>query len=94
MTAGTMADVQSEEREVLARHRRLERARAKAAKVAERAWRQRLREAARETRARHPRCRCDFRGVQTRQELTGMVGCCDPMFVCPRLDAVRRKMGF
>jgi hypothetical protein len=87
-----IAELRAEERaaaEALRRGRRLARA---AAEARERAWRARLAEELRATRAAYPRCRCDLRRGMTAEELRALAGCKDPYYVCPRLDRVRRHL--
>ena len=89
-----MNAVQMEEREAMRQHRHMERMRKAADTAAHRAYREKLRGVLAETRANHKRCRCNFTGVRDREGLVAMSGgCTDPYYVCPRLDAVRRRMG-
>jgi hypothetical protein len=93
------SDPRAEERAARARYRRgqrLARARAQAAK---RAWRHRLRTAIAESAKAHPSCRCELRANMTREELVDLgAGCTasrdvgDIGWVCPRLDAIRRRL--
>jgi hypothetical protein len=53
----------------------------------------RLLEAIEDTGIRYPLCNCDFSGVRGKDQLRHMRGCCDPQYVCPRLDNVRRSAG-
>lgn len=92
MTA-TATTPREEERAALERHRNLQRAQRAAATQRERDYARRVREAAADTRAAHPRCSCDFRGVRSREELVSMGAGCTAYYVCPRLDAVRRRLG-
>jgi hypothetical protein len=93
-SATTREAVAAEERAAVQQHRNLTRAQRAAARARERDYRERLRRAIRDFRHLNSRCRCDFTGVKSREDLTAMSGgCTDPNYVCPRLDAVRRKMG-
>lgn len=84
---------QEEERRARKQHRDLERARRAAKAKREREYREKLRGVVRDTRAKHPRCKCNFHGVKSADELRKMgSGCTDPNYTCPRLVAVRAKM--
>jgi hypothetical protein len=90
--------VRAEERATIARHRQLDRARARAITQAERTFRNRVRTLAAELRHLNPHCRCDLRGVHNSRELRALDGGCTtlrdgPGWVCPLLDAIRRRMG-
>jgi hypothetical protein len=88
------ATIAEEERAARKKHRDLEKARRHAATARERDYRARLRAAVGESKHLNPRCHCDFTGVTSRAGLVALGGgCTDPYFVCPRLDAVRRRMG-
>ena len=83
-----------EERAARRQHRTLERAQRASRAALARRWREQLREAVRATRSSNPSCRCHLAGVRTREDLAGLEGGCTmPLFACPRLDAVRRRMG-
>ena len=91
---GQMAlDPREEERQAREHLRRVQKAQRAAAQQRESEYARRLREAATETRAAHPRCRCDFRGVRSRDALREMGAGCTEFYVCPRLEGVRRRMG-
>jgi hypothetical protein len=92
--ADRRAALVAEEREARERHRRLERARRARAAAVERERRQRLAAAIAETLKRWPGCRCELRTAMTSRELRDLGGgCTHPLWVCPRLDAVRRRVG-
>lgn len=47
-----------------------------------------------QARQRGEACSCDLHAGMTVDELRGLgAGCCDPLFVCPVLDRVRRRVG-
>lgn len=82
-----------EEREALTQHRHMARMRRAADTAAQRAYRDRLAEAVRSTKDTWRRCRCEFRGIRSADELRALEGGCTmPSYCCPRLDAVRRRM--
>lgn len=82
-----------EERAARERERNLARARAAAAQQRETDTARKIRELAADLRNKHPTCRCEFRGVRTREQLRELgAGCTDPLHACPRLDAIRRML--
>lgn len=70
-----------------------ERARKAAAQTVERERRSKLTGVIRETKKQYPSCKCDLRSGMNRAELIALGSGCHQNFVCPRLNAVRRKMG-
>ena len=99
--AGNVRDqVRDEERAARQQQRRMQRLQARARTAAEKAFARRLIETAAELKHIHSRCRCQFRGIHNHRELRALNGGCtsdrpdnEPGHVCPRLDAVRRRMG-
>jgi hypothetical protein len=88
----TAAEEERAAREQLRHQQKMHRG---AARARQRSWRERLRDAMRETRTRYPRCKCALHCGMTREELRDLAsGCTAPDHVCPRLDTVRRRMGF
>ena len=82
------------------RERQLARLQAAAAKHNQLARRERLATAIAETRVRYLECRCPLHDRLTDRELTALGAGCTAStehrpvgWVCPRLDAVRRRMG-
>lgn len=62
-------------------------------RAAARARREKLKVALRETRERFPRCTCELHLDITAEQLRALgAGCAAGRWVCPRLDAVRRRM--
>lgn len=90
----TFDQVRSEERAARAQlraDRRLQRA---AQHARQRQWRGRLADALAATAKSRNGCRCGLRPSMTREQLRALgAGCTDPHHVCPRLDAVRRRLG-
>lgn len=48
------------------------------------------------TREKFPKCKCEDLGLRSGMSIreTGKVNCCDGMWICPRIDRIRRKYGF
>lgn len=87
------ADAREEERHARARQRRMERLQVAARRARERAWRERLRQAATETASKWPGCRCSFDAIESWEQLQALGGGCSmPAWCCARLDAVRRRV--
>lgn len=82
-----------DEQTARARHRQLQKMQTAARRAQQKRWRQRLADAITDTRRAHPKCRCGLRSSMSRQELQALGGGCTPTHVCPRLDAVRRRLG-
>lgn len=98
MPASTRDAIRAEERAARARHRGLERAQRASRTASERAFAQKVRDLAAGLRHLNPHCRCELRGVHNARELRALNGGCTaeadgPGWVCPLLDAIRRRMG-
>lgn len=82
-----------EEQAARARHKQQLKMQKAAARRRAQDWRRKLADAIRETKKQHPQCRCRFAGVGDAAALRAMGGGCTmPDYVCPRLDAIRRKV--
>lgn len=84
----------SEEREARDRERRLERARRvlETRHAAQR--RATIEQMLRSARAAGERCSCSITPDMTVQDLAALgAGCTDPLWVCPVLDRIRRRLG-
>lgn len=77
-----------EEEERLARKKVAEAERRR--RAAEAGRRAKLAAAIRETGRKYPACSCDLNSQTTIKKVATMKGCCDPYYVCGRLDAIRR----
>lgn len=86
-------DPRLDEREAKATQRKREKQERRAARVAVRAKAAIIDAAIADTGERHPACKCDLRAGMTQDDIRGLAaGCTDPLYVCPRLDAVRRRI--
>lgn len=85
-------DPRLDEREAKRDAKAVEKRQRAATRVAVRAKAQAIDEAIAETGKRHPSCKCDLRAGMTLDDIRGLgAGCTDPLWCCPRLDAVRRR---
>ena len=91
----TATDPREEERAAREKHRQLDRARRKAQSKREKETQSKLAGIVRDELAR-PRaraCRCGITPRTTRAELAALgAGCTSGRWVCPTLDAIRRRM--
>lgn len=87
-------DPREEERQARQRERTLEKARREAARRREREARSTRAEIIREEKARRPDCRCPITVYSTPAQLRELgAGCTSGRWVCPCLDAIRRRTG-
>lgn len=92
MRPDTSTTPQAEERDARSRQRALKRARAGKARAANRRSAQIIREALADPRGKE--CRCPITPSSTPAELQALgAGCTAGRWVCPTLDAIRRRLG-
>lgn len=92
-TAPKKTTPKEEESAAIRKAKRAEKARKAAAQAADRERRSKLTGVIRDTKKQYPSCKCDLRSGMSRAELIALGSGCHKNFVCPRLNAVRRKMG-
>lgn len=93
MTPLRLSEQTLEERAAARRLAASRRLQAAAAARRAQAARERLKVILAETRERFPLCRCELNPRMTAEQVRALGGgCTDPHHVCPRLDAVRRRM--